>query len=433
MRRKALLLTALAVAAAAGIVGGLPPGAALADWWLSLDPSAVNVWMCTGPSCTIPPGVPTYGDNWSLSSGTDVRYLEGDLDKNCRIDAVDEQSEAFRYGVAYPHPLYDTWYDLEGSLPGHLDYDIDVKDVQFVFGRDGSRCDDPYPPDQGPSGPPVLAVAGNDIYGPGVGRLTLDANFNWNRVGFTFTPGSMLTANGRSASCPMTVINPNRARFDCTTSGGDPGGRGTGPLAVFSLAPAGPAWSQTRPTRDNQLTSAFWVSVSQIKDIYGQPLDSSADWYWSQPFAHDSWSPWPEETGWVQRCYQGDGCLLKWYSYYGWNRYATTWTSAHYWNVMEEQSGWAVYDMDNPAYDFEWVVTEMTHGYQYDSAYQDWPGDHPVESYWPNDGWTHVDAGDYINRTIWRPGGDLELHVGIDPSYGGCFDNCDQNYWHRIK
>jgi hypothetical protein len=38
---------------------------------------------------------------------------------------------------------YDRFYDLEPALG---DMDIDVKDVQKVFGRLGSTCEDPIPP-----------------------------------------------------------------------------------------------------------------------------------------------------------------------------------------------------------------------------------------------------------------------------------------------
>ena len=74
-----------------------------------------------------------------------IRRLEGDLDKNCVVDINDMQAEATRYGFALGSLLYNVWYDLEPHQTG-ADGDIDVKDVQFVFGRFGSRCDAPIPP-----------------------------------------------------------------------------------------------------------------------------------------------------------------------------------------------------------------------------------------------------------------------------------------------
>ena len=51
--------------------------------------------------------------------------------------------------------LYGTRYDLEPSVsPGGIngDGDVDVKDIQFVFGRQGSTCANPNPP-QPPENP----------------------------------------------------------------------------------------------------------------------------------------------------------------------------------------------------------------------------------------------------------------------------------------
>jgi len=81
-----------------------------------------------------------------------IRMLQGDLDLDCDVDVVDEMTVAFRYGSFAGLQLYDQWYDLE---PRYADYDIDIKDVQFVFGRDGSTCQDPIPDDQAiPVAPP---------------------------------------------------------------------------------------------------------------------------------------------------------------------------------------------------------------------------------------------------------------------------------------
>jgi hypothetical protein len=74
-----------------------------------------------------------------------IRRLEGDLDKNCVVDINDMQAEATRYGFGLGSLLYDVWYDLEPHTTG-ADGDIDIKDIQFVFGRFGSRCDAPIPP-----------------------------------------------------------------------------------------------------------------------------------------------------------------------------------------------------------------------------------------------------------------------------------------------
>jgi hypothetical protein len=84
-----------------------------------------------------------------------IRFLEGDVDADCDVDVADGQALAFRWNALLGTLLYGTRYDLEPSLsPGGLngDGDIDVKDIQFVFGRQGSTCANPNPP-QPPENP----------------------------------------------------------------------------------------------------------------------------------------------------------------------------------------------------------------------------------------------------------------------------------------
>ncbi len=80
-----------------------------------------------------------------------VRILEGDLNLDCAVNVTDEQLIAFRYGSFFGSALYNKWFDLEPALH---DLDIDIKDLQKVFGRDGSTCQLPIPP-QPPLPPPV--------------------------------------------------------------------------------------------------------------------------------------------------------------------------------------------------------------------------------------------------------------------------------------
>ncbi len=74
--------------------------------------------------------------------GVTIRILEGDLNLDCAVDVLDQQGSAFRYGATFGTTLYDDWYDLEPWVP---DFDIDIKDLQKVFGRDGSTCQNPIP------------------------------------------------------------------------------------------------------------------------------------------------------------------------------------------------------------------------------------------------------------------------------------------------
>jgi hypothetical protein len=80
-----------------------------------------------------------------------IRILEGDLDLDCDVDTTDAQLIASRYGAFFGGLLYSKFFDLE---PQFHDLDIDIKDVQKVFGRQGSTCQDPIPA-QDPLPPPV--------------------------------------------------------------------------------------------------------------------------------------------------------------------------------------------------------------------------------------------------------------------------------------
>jgi hypothetical protein len=73
--------------------------------------------------------------------------LEGDMDLDCEVDLTDDQAMAFRYGAFFGNLLYHKFYDLEPNIAP--DFDIDIKDLQTVFGRNGSTCDAPIP-DQNP-------------------------------------------------------------------------------------------------------------------------------------------------------------------------------------------------------------------------------------------------------------------------------------------
>jgi hypothetical protein len=68
------------------------------------------------------------------------KILEADLNLDCRVDVLDDQEIAFHYGAFFGNLLYDDWYDLEPALK---DFDVDIKDLQKVFGRNGSTCEDP--------------------------------------------------------------------------------------------------------------------------------------------------------------------------------------------------------------------------------------------------------------------------------------------------
>jgi hypothetical protein len=59
---------------------------------------------------------------------------------------------AFRWGSQIGQLLYNYRFDLEPAAPKLGDGDIDAKDLQVIFGRHGSTCAAPHPP-QDPADP----------------------------------------------------------------------------------------------------------------------------------------------------------------------------------------------------------------------------------------------------------------------------------------
>jgi hypothetical protein len=86
-------------------------------------------------------------------SDVTLRYLEGDVVSDCSVDVLDQQQLASRWLATVGNGLYVERMDLEPSGlqagVGSGDGDIDIKDIQFVFGRHGSTCASPHP-DQDP-------------------------------------------------------------------------------------------------------------------------------------------------------------------------------------------------------------------------------------------------------------------------------------------
>lgn len=81
-------------------------------------------------------GIPNnYIQYFSYWRACNVWDFNGDHD----VDVTDEQLIAYRYGAFFGHPLYNKRYDVEPGYWEH-DLDIDIRDLQRVFGRDGMSC-----------------------------------------------------------------------------------------------------------------------------------------------------------------------------------------------------------------------------------------------------------------------------------------------------
>jgi len=85
-----------------------------------------------------------------------IQALEGDVNYDCRVNVIDEQSISWRYGTIFGMLPYSTFFDLEPTIP---DFDIDIKDLQFVYGRDDSSCWEPVPPQPTETPTPVSGTA----------------------------------------------------------------------------------------------------------------------------------------------------------------------------------------------------------------------------------------------------------------------------------
>jgi hypothetical protein len=94
-------------------------------------------------------------------SAVTIRWLEGDVNGSGAVDAADCQILSFRWGVGVGSLLYNERFDLEPSGADKFDGDIDIKDVQFCFGRIGSTTTSPHPPQD-----PVNPKTANPPSGP---------------------------------------------------------------------------------------------------------------------------------------------------------------------------------------------------------------------------------------------------------------------------
>ena len=136
-----------------------------------------------------------------------VRALEGDLDYDCHVNVIDEQSVSWRYGSRLGIWPYQAFFDLEPFIIP--DSDIDIKDLQFVYGRDGNACGELLPP--GPTETPTAtgtaapATTATPTATPtGVTATPATPTMTHTPGGPTATPTMTYTPGGPTATPTMT-------------------------------------------------------------------------------------------------------------------------------------------------------------------------------------------------------------------------------------
>ncbi len=127
---------------------------------LSIRPTANN--GAVGPLDNVQ-GSTSLADIWGANipvqevrdATVTVGALEGDVNRDCVVNIIDEQMVSYRFQAEFGTLFYHWFYDLEPAIAP--DEDIDIYDLQFVYGRDGSTCENPIPP-IGPTPTPTSAA-----------------------------------------------------------------------------------------------------------------------------------------------------------------------------------------------------------------------------------------------------------------------------------
>jgi hypothetical protein len=164
-----------------------------------------------------------------------VQALEGDLNQDCVVNALDEQAIAFRFGASVGSLFYQDLYDLQ---PPSGDGDIDIKDVQFVFGRHGRECGEPEPtPTPTPSRTPTATITATGTPATATPTRTgTPATPTPTRTGTPATPTPTRTGTPATAT-PTRTGTPATATPAGTGTPGVVAPAGTGTPGV--VAPAG--------------------------------------------------------------------------------------------------------------------------------------------------------------------------------------------------
>jgi hypothetical protein len=169
-----------------------------------------------------------------------IRALEGDLNYDCKVNVIDDQAVSGRYGTSFGIQPYDVFFDLEPQIP---DQDIDIKDLQFVYGRDGTTCEGAEQPEPSPT-PTATATATVE---PATATPTPSGSETP-----TFTPGPESPTATYTPESPTATYTPSGGATATSTPT-------AGPSATPTASPTGgpPAPSATpRPHATHTKTPA---------------------------------------------------------------------------------------------------------------------------------------------------------------------------------
>ena len=180
-----------------------------------------------------------------------VKALEGDLNLDCVVNVLDEQAISFRYYAHEGSLYYDPWYDLEPMLG---DMDIDIKDLQFVFGRYGWRCEGP-----GPTPTPTPTATTSPTPTP-IGTSTASPTATATRTPTAIgTPAPTATASATSTPIVKGTPAPTIAAVTST------------PTAIGTLAPTTTASVTSTPTAITTSAPTATAAATSTPTATGTP------------------------------------------------------------------------------------------------------------------------------------------------------------------
>ena len=215
-----------------------------------------------------------------------IQALEGDLNLDCVVDVLDEQAISFRYYAHEGSLFYDPWYDLEPMLG---DMDIDIKDLQFVFGRYGWRCEGPGPTPTPTPSPTATTTATTSPTPTPIGTSTASPTATATR---TSTATRTPTATASVTSTPTAIGTPAPTTTASATS--TPIVKGTPtptiaavtstPTAIGTPAPTTAASATSTPIVKGTPTPTF-AAVTSTPTAIGTPAPTATSAATSAPIA----------------------------------------------------------------------------------------------------------------------------------------------------